>query len=67
MRLQTIHLMLEVFQRALGRPAGTSDLVRLDSLRDLSEGNDRSYVWLPWAGLVIALIVTLLLVFGLAL
>jgi predicted Zn-dependent protease len=56
----------EVFQRALGRPAGTGDLVRLESLRDSSEREGRSYSWLPWVGLAIALIVTLLLVFGFA-
>ena len=55
----------EVFQRALGRPAGAADLVPLESLRDASESEGRRLQWLPWIGLALALIVTLLLVLGL--
>jgi hypothetical protein len=63
----------EVFKRALGRPAGALDLVRLESLRDPSEAEGTGFAWLPggmklpWIGLILALIVTLLLVFRFAL
>jgi hypothetical protein len=57
----------EVFQRALGRPVEASELVRLDSISGLTQEGRRRPSWLPWVGLAIALIVTLLLVFGFAL
>jgi predicted Zn-dependent protease len=57
----------EVFKRALERPSEESDMVRLETLFEPSENEGMGLRWLPWAGLVAALIITLLLVFGLVL
>jgi hypothetical protein len=57
----------EVFQRALGRPAGANDLVPLGSLKDASESDGSTLSWLPWLALIIALALTLAVVLGFSL
>jgi hypothetical protein len=56
----------EVFKRALERPKGESEMVRLETLLEPSDREGWSLRWLPWAGLVLALIIVLLLVLGFA-
>jgi len=57
----------EVFQRALGRPAGANDLVPLNGLREASESDGSTLSWLPWVALSLALAITLAIVLGFSL